>query len=129
MKRTPLKRKARLNRNTPMKRVNRKRKARMRVVHYTAGMGYDDWIRSHPCACCGRQDHIEAAHVKSRGAGGTAQDMIPLCCFCHHDQHKGGWLPTSATRQARHKGIQMSRRDAEMLAESLWDLRQEELSG
>ncbi len=43
---------SRLNRYTPMRRFNGKRRARLRVMQYTAGMGYDDWIRAKPCACC-----------------------------------------------------------------------------
>lgn len=36
---------------------------------------------------------IEAAHVKSRGAGGPDYwfNVIPLCLECHHTQHKKSW--------------------------------------
>lgn len=129
MKRTPLKRKSWLNRHAPLRPVNRKRRFRLRGTQYTAGMAYDDWIRSKPCACCGRGDHIEAAHVRSRGAGGTAEDQIPLCCFCHYDQHNGGWLPESHDKRSGHKGIQITQGDAEALAESLWELFLEERAG
>lgn len=57
---------------------------------------YLEYIRSFPCAAClknGRQQatRTEAAHVKSRGAGGPdVGNTIPLCHECHMNQHTWG---------------------------------------
>ena len=32
----------------------------------------------------------QAAHARSRGAGGTARDIVPLCHICHTRQHAQG---------------------------------------
>ena len=32
-----------------------------------------------PCAICGTQGYSVAAHLTSRGAGGKASDIVPLC--------------------------------------------------
>lgn len=96
-----LKRKAPLKRSTkPIKRkpVARrsgkpKRFASLRSPEYCA------WIRSLSCVllwrtdpgrdgCCGR---TEAAHVKSRGAGGAdVGNVVPLCVRHHREQHAIG---------------------------------------
>lgn len=51
-------------------------------------------IRMLDCAACGEKPTEEkpshAAHVVSRGAGGTSKDLIPLCHICHERQHKWG---------------------------------------
>jgi hypothetical protein len=43
------------------------------------GGEYADFIRSLPCAICEVRGFSEAAHVRSRGAGGKASDLVPLC--------------------------------------------------
>ena len=37
---------------------------------------------------CGGQ--VEAAHAKSRGAGGDRRHLIPLCAAHHAEQHRRG---------------------------------------
>ena len=49
-----------------------------------------DWIRTLPCAACGRDGPSDPAHMKSRGAGGTSDHLVPLCRMCHTEQHTKG---------------------------------------
>lgn len=57
------------------------------------------WVRSLGCAvgagCMGR---VECAHTRSRAAGGTSADTVPLCTLHHAEQHQTGIL----TFQARY---------------------------
>lgn len=78
-------------RRKPLKRVNPERRARNFAKHYLSEE-YVWWIHSLPClGCGGGRGDIHAAHVRSRGAGGTWRDIIPLCADCHHTQHTQGW--------------------------------------
>jgi hypothetical protein len=49
---------------------------------------YRAWIRSQPCAACGTQIGVEAAHTGSHALGQKASDYscIPLC----HQHHRTG---------------------------------------
>ena len=49
-----------------------------------------DWIRTLPCAACGRDGPSDPAHMRSRGAGGTSDHLVPLCRMCHTEQHAKG---------------------------------------
>jgi 5-methylcytosine-specific restriction endonuclease McrA len=49
-----------------------------------------EWIRSLPCCACGTDGPCDAAHMKSRGAGGTSDHLVPLCRECHTEQHTTG---------------------------------------
>lgn len=54
---------------------------------------YLEWIRGLPClrnnSACGGA--VEAAHVKSRGAGGKdVGNVVPLCHWHHQLQHEDG---------------------------------------
>lgn len=40
---------------------------------------------------------IEAAHAKSRGAGGNRRHLVPLCSRHHHEQHDRGVLTFQTT--------------------------------
>jgi hypothetical protein len=67
-----------------------KEKKRERYKRHYAGPleGYDhgNHIRTLPCAvpvCWAGPVH--AAHVKSRGAGGTWRDLVPLCMYHHRE--------------------------------------------
>lgn len=64
---------------------------------------YADWIRLLPCAVPGEPRHwgrwsakhqmavCDAAHVRSRGAGGRSLgNLIPLCTGHHLEQHRIG---------------------------------------
>lgn len=48
-----------------------------------------EWIRTLPCLVCGNLPS-QAAHVKSRGAGGLSEDLVPLCHTHHAEQHAIG---------------------------------------
>jgi hypothetical protein len=49
-----------------------------------------DWVRSLPCAACKRDGPSDPAHMRSRGAGGTSEHLVPLCRMCHIEQHTRG---------------------------------------
>lgn len=45
-----------------------------------------EFIKSLPCAVTGRKSQsVHNAHMKSRGAGGTYKDVVPLSWDVHHD--------------------------------------------
>tara|TARA_R110000824_G_scaffold157971_2_gene331513 strand:- start:3257 stop:3628 length:372 start_codon:yes stop_codon:yes gene_type:complete len=44
-----------------------------------------EWIRSLPCEMTGVRGGIHNAHMKSRGAGGTWHDIVPLNHQVHND--------------------------------------------
>ena len=44
-----------------------------------------EWIRSLPCALTGVEGQSHNAHMKSRGSGGTYQDIVPLSFVAHRD--------------------------------------------
>ena len=51
-----------------------------------------EWIRTLPCATCKAPTPSDPSHVRSRGAGGTAADLIPQCRACHRQLHdRGRW--------------------------------------
>lgn len=81
---------------SPLKKTNAVRLKKLREVQF--GGEYAEVVRSEMCAiaklsyvdpeCHGM---IQASHVISRGAGGRAWDMVPLCVRHHHEQHSGGF--------------------------------------
>lgn len=79
-----------MKRNVPVRRVNRKR----RRERFNSAFGEKVlWLVTLPCAlpgCLHRWQHVVAAHVKSRGAGGTSKHLIPLCRLHHDYQHRIG---------------------------------------
>lgn len=81
----PLRRGAAPKKRTPIKRVNRARKAK-RFEEAFGGKAYLEFIHGLECAVCGcRCELTEAAHLTSRGAGGKADVIVPLC------GSRGGW--------------------------------------
>ena len=96
MKRSPLTRRTALQTRTPIKRagrlnpVNRTRRARLFAQQYGEGGKYAEWLRSRSCAACTRRGGLVVHHVRSRGAGGTWKDCVPLCTGCHHMAHQHG---------------------------------------
>lgn len=99
-RRSPLKAKsAPKPRATPIKKVNRKRKAKRHAEDF-GPEGFADFIRSYGClvaiergdrarARCGGP--IEACHLKTRAAGGTwKENVFPLCRSHHAEQHRHG---------------------------------------
>lgn len=52
-------------------------------------------VRKQACLCCGRQNDVEAHHLKEAGHTGTAYKaddwcVIPLCRACHREYHVKG---------------------------------------
>lgn len=47
------------------------------------------WTKRLPCTIC-RACPSEVAHVRSRAAGGTAADTVPLCRQHHRESHAMG---------------------------------------
>lgn len=84
----------------PLARVNRARKAKRQ----TAAFGeHAHYIRSLPCLCMDKPGgwltctmRVEAAHAKSRGAGGKADALVPLCSRHHRELHDTGIATFSA---------------------------------
>lgn len=74
-------RRSELFRRTPIKRVNKGRKARLREQQW-GPPGWVQFVKSQRCCAC-HGPYPEAAHEPSRGAGGTWKDIVPLCAHCH----------------------------------------------
>lgn len=49
-----------------------------------------DYIRQLPCIACHAAAPSDPHHVRSRGAGGTSKDLVPLCRHCHTALHQMG---------------------------------------
>jgi hypothetical protein len=88
MKRTPLTRRTPLRARTELRKANPKRK-RVRFARAYRSEAYLAHIQRMPCAICDALPS-EAAHVRSRGAGGTWEDLVPLCRDHHREQHQVG---------------------------------------
>ena len=88
MKRSgPIKRKTRLARKAQLPKKNAKRAKKRREEAFGDKA---DWIRSLSCATCHTRRGIQAHHARSRGAGGKAESMVPLCWRCHRTLHDTG---------------------------------------
>jgi len=80
-------------RRTRIKPVNRERKAQRRADEF----GSDARvlvINGMRCVCEGRHPACtggwsEPSHVTSRGAGGKAEDIVPMSTGCHEAWHRG----------------------------------------
>jgi len=73
---------------SPIRKANPKRK-RQRFQDAFGSAAYLERIQALPCVVCG-QTPSEAAHVRSRAAGGTWRDLVPLCHAHHQEQHTIG---------------------------------------
>lgn len=102
-RKTPLRQKSEIRRKTATAKRNPARLARTRAVQYGPA-GYGDWLRSLACVVTGcRDERIECAHVRSRGAGGDWTSTVPMCRTHHSSLHALGTL----TFQRRH-GLDLS---------------------
>ena len=88
MKRTPMKPGQPPSRKTPLKAQNRARRSRLFREHFGSKERVR-FVRQLPCTVCGRTPS-ENAHVRSKAAGGKAEDIAPLCSDCHARQHRIG---------------------------------------
>ena len=95
-----------LVRKTALKRASLQLKpdperAQERFARHFGPEGYRAWLLTHSCAACGNSA-TDQAHVRSRGAGGTWTDTVPMCRSCHVLQHTKGWRPLwEATGRSR----------------------------
>lgn len=90
MKRSRLAQRTPLRRKTRLAPANRERRTELYAQQYGQR---GELIRAMPCLLLGQDGchgPIEAAHVRSRGAGGTARDLVPLCAAHHREQHAHG---------------------------------------
>lgn len=122
-----------IQRKTRLKSVNRERAAKRKARDFGE---YAEWIREQWCVMLGwtstyrriparKPAHgcwtfTEAAHVKSRGAGGHAEcNLIALCTRCHGELHHVG----RKSFEAKY-GIQLG-----AIAADLWGRYQRESKG
>jgi hypothetical protein len=76
---TPLPRSTKpIARHARLRPINPERRAKLFKKHYDS-KEYVEHLHAMPCAICGEYGWTEAAHTKSRGAGGKASDLVPLC--------------------------------------------------
>lgn len=80
MRRTPLKPGPGPKRRTAVKKRNAKRLRETRARQFGP---HAERVRALPCCACGARPPSQPHHVKSRGAGGTWRDLVPLCGYCH----------------------------------------------
>lgn len=75
-----------------MNSTNKVRRNKLREKQYGLSFGYSAWICSFPCAACKRAPGwtIPAHAARTRGAGGTWRDVIPLCFLCENAFHTMG---------------------------------------
>lgn len=88
LRRTALKAGPGLERRGRVNPVNRARRAKRFERNFGAK---SFWIREQECVIPGCFDRpVEAAHTKSRGAGGTSADLVSLCVGHHRESHDFG---------------------------------------
>jgi hypothetical protein len=79
----------------PVNKRNPKRSAKNRLEQHGT-RARTRWFNLQPCACKGKHPECtggqsEPSHVKSRGAGGKADSIIPQSHGCHRYVHQKGW--------------------------------------
>ena len=84
-----MKRKKPLSRRGPLiNKINDARKSK-RFKRYYHSEAYVLAVKATPCSVCGiRPSH--AHHLRSKGAGGTFKDLVPLCEKHHYEFHNTG---------------------------------------
>lgn len=126
MKRTEIKRRTPVRRpseiklaKAPLKKVNRKRLKVRRELQFGTE-AFREWCSSLPCVCdastCGGP--VQLAHVRTRAAGGTWQDILPICQNHHIEQHLVG-IQSFAERYS------LNLKQCLQALHRLWDFRQE----
>ncbi|MCK9494178.1 MAG: hypothetical protein M0R75_01600 [Dehalococcoidia bacterium] len=99
MKRTPLRRGAPLRRKQRLRARNDARRE-VRFLRAYESPARVLWTRGCGCVVTGcRSTRIEVTHVRSRGAGGTADDTVAMCRDHHRELHRVGTL----VFEARHR--------------------------
>ena len=82
---------------SPIKRSSTAAKRKARFARAFGSKERVRQIQQSPCLVCGKVPS-EAAHVRSRGAGGGPDDLVPLCSGHHSEQHTAG----TKTFEKRH---------------------------
>lgn len=85
-RKTALRARQSLRRRTAIKPVNRARKEKLAAIQYGRKA---EWIRTLPCEACGASPTV-AHHVRTKGAGGSSDDLAALCVECHDLVHALG---------------------------------------
>jgi hypothetical protein len=94
MKRAPLHSRKGLARGGRIRDRNPKRRRKLRTYQHGT-TERTRWFRAQPCVCKGQHPACtggwsEPSHVVSRGAGGTASDIVPMSRGCHQAWHDHG---------------------------------------
>lgn len=79
-----------LTRKAPMKRTGRLKVKGRRRFQRSADPAYLTWLHTLPC-CVSGEWPVEAHHVRSKGAGGTDREAVPLAPRLHREGHRTGW--------------------------------------
>ena len=84
--------------------ARRQARSRARFARAYGCVGRVQWLRGLDC-CVGPclEWPCEAVHVKSRGAGGTADDLVPMCPMHHRQLHALG----IKTFLAKYRGLDL----------------------
>ena len=75
-----------------MLRPKRRKKTRSKPTSVISCESHLQWVRGHECViidqheCWGR---VRAHHVKSKGAGGGDEQVVPMCDGAHDEVHNG----------------------------------------
>ncbi len=103
----PLSRGSPPKRKTPVKKVNRARKAKNWKRAYRSE-AYVLWCKSQPCIACGRTELSEVAHVGSGGIGRKADAAltVPLCGPVCGEDYFGTWHYEGCHRLLHRTGHQ-----------------------
>lgn len=89
-----------LRRGKPIRAINPERAKKREARSFGAKAG---WLRSLACMSCLAAPPNDCAHVRSRGAGGTSAETVPLCRRCHSLVHAVGW--ERATGETRDRWL------------------------
>jgi len=102
-------------------RVKRKRREVRRARLFERNFHSEErvlFIKSLPCEVTGQlSDTVVNAHMKSRGAGGTYKDIVPLSWDVHHDFDE---MP-EAKWEAIYRQTKQSVRDRAAVYQQLWE--------
>lgn len=79
-----------LQTRTPIRPYNEERQAKLFERHFHS-KEFVAWVQRHACSIPGCERFpVEAAHARSRAAGGRWTDVLPLCRDHHREQHDLG---------------------------------------
>jgi len=92
-----------MKRNSPFRRrsglinkINAARRSK-RFKRYYHSEAYVVAVKATPCCVCGRRP-THSHHLRSKAAGGTVKDLVPLCERHHSEFHNTG----TRTFQTKH---------------------------